>query len=667
MPQLYTHKRNANRTSLIRYSFALLLMVGLPFIAHGTLANNTAVPASIANKAEQRKAYTAAKKAISRGRYTEYRTLSQQLANYPLQPYLDYQYISKRLSTLPFTDVNAFFAQQAGTYLGNKLNRKWVKTLARKSRWKDVIQYYDANNSNTELTCYYLRAKLAEGDASAFAEITSLWNVNHSQPKVCDPAFKRWKSAGYLTAPIAWQRFSKSLKARKISLAKYVSRHMPAKEKTLAELYLRIDRNPKQLKYIKRFGAQTPQMQEIIMHGLMRLSRTDAKLALDLWQRYDAQQLFEEQARNKTQHYIAVRLLRQGFIAETEQLIASTPSLSSKELSQWLVRDALRKQQWAKVTHWISQLESDTQQSHRWQYWKARALAQNSDAASVNQAQSIYSKLALTRSFYGFLSADIMGLEYQLVDKPISTSELLINDIKTLPGVQRARELYILGDTLYARSEWFHATKSLDEQHVIAAGKLAERWNWHRNSIQAMIQVKYWDDLELRFPLAYQEHVDVAASDTAISPHLLFAIARQESAFTPDAKSPAGALGLMQLLPSTAKQTARRNGLTFSIYDLLQPKTNIALGSRYLNQLLGEFNGNRILATAAYNAGPSRVKKWLSKDSETPRPYDIWIETIPYYETRGYVQNVLAYSVIYGYRLGDKKPFITSIEAKKNL
>lgn len=653
---------------LSRCGGALLLMAGLMLTpVYAATNTNNAVPSSIASKPEQRKAYAKAKQAISVGNYTRYRALSQQLANYPLQPYLEYQYINRRLSRLPYSDVDAFFAQHADTYLGEKLNRKWVGKLAQKSRWKEVVRYYDPTNSNTELACYYLRARLATGDTSAFADVAPLWNVDHSQPKACDPLFKQWMDAGHLSSPIAWQRFSKALKARKRMLAKYIAKQMTPSEKSLADLYLQVDRNPKQLRHMRRFSAQTPQMQTIIMHGLTRLARRDAELALDLWQRYDAQQLFDEQARNTTQHYIATRLLRQGFVAQTEALIAATPNLSSTELIQWLARDALRKQNWSRVNHWVSQLAPELQQSHRWQYWKARSLAQHSDAVSINQAHSIYNKLALTRSFYGFLAADIMGLDYQLVDKPVNASEALVDDIKALPGVRRARELYILGNAHQARSEWFHATKKLDEQHVAAAGKLAERWGWHRNSIQAMIQVKYWDDLKLRFPLAYREHVDVAATDTDISPHLLYAIARQESAFSPDARSRAGALGLMQLLPSTARQTARRAGMRFSTYDLLQPKINITLGSRYLNELLGQFNGNRILATAAYNAGPTRVKKWLTKKSDTPLPYDIWIETIPYRETRGYVQNVLAYSVIYGYRLGDKKPFITQLEAKKTL
>jgi len=181
-----------------------------------------------------------------------------------------------------------------------------------------------------------------------------------------------------------------------------------------------------------------------------------------------------------------------------------------------------------------------------------------------------------------------------------------------------------------------------------------------------MIEIKHWDDLNLRFPLAYKEMVAGAAIATDIDPQLLFAIARQESAFSPDAKSPAGALGLMQLMPATAKQTARRSGVIYRYHDLLKPEPNIKLGSRYLNSLLSQFDGNRILAAAAYNAGPNRVKKWLQV-SEGKMPFDVWIETIPFKETRGYVQNVLAFSAIYSHKLGSRAPMVKPKEAKRNL
>ncbi|BFM20436.1 lytic transglycosylase Slt [Gilvimarinus japonicus] len=624
-----------------------------------------AAPPSIADKTEQRKLYNQAQNAIRSGRYTEYRELLAELEHYPLKPYLEYNYISRRLSRLPAEDIAAFQRDYPGSYLADKLNRRWVEKLALQGKWADVVDQYQADNATTELTCYYLRGRITEGDKTAYSDVAEVWNVGHSQPKACDPLFANWMKQGGMTDAIAWQRFVKAMDSRQRSLARYVTKLMSPDTKALAELYDEVDRNPRALNDMARFGKQSADMQQIILHGLQRLSLRDAELANELWHRYDAQQLFADNARLETQRYIAVRLLRQGHTAETEALIKATPALNSEDLVEWLVRDALRNLDWHRVNKWIAMLPPKARASERWRYWQARAL-ENTGGAS-EQITTLYQLVSQTRSFYGFLSADRLKVPYELVDKPATVDAVTRDQVATIGGVQRARELFILGKALDARREWYHTTRKLDEPQIIAAGKLAESWGWHRNGIQAMIQIRYWDDLELRFPLAYQEHVNTTAKDLSVAPHLLFAIARQESAFTADARSSAGALGLMQLLPSTAKQTAHRSGMSFSTYDLLEPATNIALGGRYLNQLLDQFDGNRILAAAAYNAGPNRVKQWLSKSKSASLPYDVWIETIPYRETRGYVQNVLSYSVIYGYRLGEAKPFITASEAGSSL
>jgi len=646
-----------------RKRIAVLLLTGLAVSTPLAAAEPSAAPQAIADKAEQRKLYERAHQMLHQGKTSEFKHLLAQLKHYPLHPYLEYTAIQRRLAQQPQAEVDDFLQRQQGSYLADKLERQWVETLAKQRQWEAVVHYYNPANTTTELQCHALRARLNLGDKSAYEEVTPLWNVSKSQPKACDPVFALWMKEGHPSAEVAWQRFSKSLKARQHNLARYIMRHMPEAENKLAELYLQVDRNPRLLQQQARFSEQSPRMQEIILHGLERLALRDAAQALTLWHNYDAQQLFADAARHHTQGYIAVRLLRQGYTRETEELLAAAPALSSESLIEWLIRDALRKQDWQRVEKWLAHLPAESRDSDRWRYWQARLLTHKTKDKEHTEAQALYQSVAQSRSFYGFLAADILGTEYHLLDRPISVEQALLETVASLPAVERTRELYILGDNLNARREWYHLTSQMDDQQVIAAGKLAKRWGWHRNGIQAMIQVRYWDDLQLRFPLAYHEQVANAARDNAITPHLLFAIARQESAFTPDARSPAGALGLMQLLPSTAKQTASRAGLSINTYDLLQPETNISLGSRYLTQLLKQFNGNRILAAAAYNAGPNRVKQWLSKDSRDSLPFDIWIETIPYRETRGYVQNVLAYSVIYGYRLGDVKPFITEGEA----
>ncbi|MDQ2075572.1 transglycosylase SLT domain-containing protein [Marinimicrobium sp. ABcell2] len=648
-----------------RGTWAALAFFSSLWAVHGVQAEEGS---ALSTLEKQRETYLEAQRALGQRQMQRYQSLAAELEDYPLLPYLQYQEMTRSLSRLTSDEVANFLYQHPYSYLGEQLRQRWLHHLAGQERWDEYRQFYHADLRDTRLNCYQLFARLHNDDISALDEVAPLWNVGQSQPNACDPLFARWMEAGRLTPEIAWERHSKALKARNRGLAAYVGRLMSEEQQRLAALYREVDLNPDRLSQMGRFSTQSPQMREIILHGLDRLARRDAPKALHLWHRYDAQQLFEDHDRLEIQQHIATRLVFQNRHGEAEKLLAQSPYLTSDDLTERLIRNALRQQDWQSAYNWLEQLPEASQQTDRWRYWRARLMEELELEPEQGRpsARDLYAMVAATRGFYGFLSADILGYEYRLLDRPVEVTEIMLKNVEQMPGITRARELLLTGDVTNASREWFHTTRTLDAQSVIAAGKLAEHWGWYRTGIQATIRARSWDDLQMRFPLAYREQMDIAAEATSINPHLLFAIARQESAFMADARSPAGALGLMQLMPTTAQYTARRAGIPYRKHDLLSPETNIDLGSRYLHQLLNEFNGNRILAAAAYNAGPTRVRQWLGA-TERKLPYDVWIETIPFQETRGYVQNVLAFSVIYGYRLGELSPVITPEEAQNRL
>ncbi|MEX1033315.1 MAG: transglycosylase SLT domain-containing protein [Cellvibrionaceae bacterium] len=640
---------------------AALLCTTLLISLSGVAA--TEQPASALQTQLQRNQFLAAEAALREKRFDTYHNIVKTLDDYPLKPYLEYQELRRRLYLFPYEDVEAFVEQYANTYIGDLLATDWLETLARARHWHDYQSYFPTLNLNSaELRCYYLRARLNNGEQDALEEVAILWNVGHSQPEACDPLFVLWLDGGYLTEDVAWQRHGKAIASGNLSLARYIAKKMPSELRSLADLYLEIHRYPERLKQHPRFAAQTAKMHEIILHGIRRYARRDPLEALSVWERYDAQHYFPTEDRSRTQEYLITHLAVDGQVAAAQRLLAQAEKITSSELIAWLVRDALRNQDWRRAYDSLDLLPEADQQSERWLYWRARAMEQlELEEPEQPNARQIYARLALTRTFYGFLAADIMGHEYTLVDRPVNPPSEAMEIMKNAMGMRRAKELLDLDRVLQARREWFYATRGLEPDHLLAAGKLAEEWGWYRKSIQAMIEAQYWDDLQLRFPLPYQEEINTASASTNIESTFLYAIARQESAFAPDARSPAGAMGLMQLMPATAKQTARQIGVKYRYWDLIDPSQNIQLGSRYLHQLLDQFNGNRILAAAAYNAGPNRVKKWL-ENTEQQLPYDIWIETIPFSETRGYVQNVLSYSVIYGYRLGEQTSLLNEVD-----
>ena len=615
----------------------------------------------------QRSQYLEAKSALGKGQTTAYKKYLEAIQGYPLVPYLNYDELRRRLGRLPHTDVDNFLAANAETYLGDQLYRRWLLTLAKQKRWHDFQSYYDPQGSNYALIeCYFLWARLQTGEREALDDVEKLWNVGRSQPDECDPLFRAWIAAGKLTPEIAWQRYSKAMAARERSLALYLIKLMPADMAKLAQLYQEVDRKPQVLDNHRRFREQSPHMQEIILHGLRRYARREPLEAVAQWQHYDAQHYFPAEDRANTLEYLIIQLAKNGYLQEAETMLANSKAVANEEVVSWLVRDALRAQDWDKVYQFLGLFSSEQQNSERWLYWRARALEKLAieDPDFPTPAQ-IYASLSLTRGFYGFMAADKVGREYTLLDRPVNPPQESVAAVAALPGMLRTLELFNLGALRDARYEWLYLTSDMDAPSLLAAGKIAEQSGWYRKGIEAVVDAQHWDDLQIRFPLAFQDEVQDAAKTTNIEPPLLFAIARQESAFASDARSSAGAMGLMQLMPATARQTARQIGVQYNYWSLIDPKHNIQLGSSYLNQLLQEFDGNRVLAAAAYNAGPHRVKQWL-KDSEQV-PYDIWIEIIPFNETRGYVQNVLAYSVIYGYRLGNLTPMLTESESKHPL
>lgn len=614
---------------------------------------------------QQREDYKKAEAALRQGQLAQYRNHRQRIEGYPLAIYLDYHELRKRLSTLPSKDVEHFLATNQHSFLSNRLRFNWLNTLAEKSQWATFIKFYEPEIANTELACQALYARLQQGDQSALQEVSSLWAVPQSQPKQCDPLFDRWVKSGGLTADIAWERFNKALRANNLSLAKYAAKQLDSSYSRWAELSLQVYQQPALILQHRRFNDKTPQMQEIIAFGLSRYARQEPMKALKAWEDYDKQHKFSAENRLQIQEQLAIQLVRNQQRAAADELMAGVAQINDTFVAEWLIREALKAQDWPIVYRYLNQLSPADRNTEHWRYWRARSMEEmKQKSTEASSAKEIYTQLAKERSYYGFLAADRLGLPYRLNDIPVAPPASVISAVANHPAMTRAQELLALNDELNATREWYHMSTQfqLDDEHL-ATAQLSYDWGWYQKAIISLANVKAWDDLQLRFPLAHSKEFLAAAKKNEVSPLLLFAIARQESAFAAHARSRVGATGLMQLMPATAKQTARKAGIPYEQKDLTQPATNILLGSAYITELLDRFDNNRILAAAAYNAGPHRVNQWLAR-SDKQLPHDVWVEVIPFKETRKYVQNVLAYSVIYGYRMGTTPLMLNPHEQK---
>jgi len=473
--------------------------------------------------------------------------------------------------------------------------------------------------------------------------------VGHSQPRACDPLFTAWQKAGFIDDALTWQRIQLAMGKRKLTLTRYLTRFLSKKERTWANKWIEVHRKPSHILSKKRFATAHPMRNTILVHGLKRMARKDPLEAAAAWQtkissRYD----FSDDEITIVERAIAMAMALRNKPEALSWLAVLEEKPADQSLREWRVRTALNQQNWDAALAWLYQLNDKEQQAPRWQYWRARALEALGQQA---QAEEIYTTLAMSRGYYGFLAADKLDSPYRFQQAALLQNSELSASIEQQPGILRAHELFALGRAVDARREWFFATRYMVDEQLHQAGKLAHNWGWHDRAILTVARTEHRDDLDVRFPLVHRDKITLKASENNVDAALAFALIRQESAFTSDARSSAGAMGLMQLMPRTAKRLTRGTGIHIkNRIQLIDIDTNLKLGMKHLGKVLRRFNNNPVLALAAYNAGQARVKRWIPKNHQVDA--DIWAETIPFRETRNYIQNIMVFTPIYEQHLG---------------
>ena len=386
---------------------------------------------------------------------------------------------------------------------------------------------------------------------------------------------------------------------------------------------------------------------QIIRHGLQRLARKDLTAAHNLWLDIQEDYAFGSDLHDEVERSFALRAAYRHDDRATTWMYQLPKDLMDPSTSMWRARSAIRSLDWDLVLRGISMLTEEEKAEPQWQYWKARAL---SEKGLQTDAKVLYQKIASERSYYGFLAADKLSMPYNIVNDPVQYSVQEFEKIEQAPGIIRAGELLLVGQLTDARREWNHATQNYTQLQYQIAASLAHQWQWHDYAIRTIAKSEYFDDLGIRFPTPFTSQVTKYSTKRSLEPAFVYGIIRRESAFNPQARSPVGARGLMQLMPATAKQVSKQLKLRApSRQDLYTPSFNINLGSKYIGDMLNKFNGHRALASAAYNAGPHRVNAWLPEKNELPA--DVWVDTIPFTETREYVRAIFAYTAMFEWKL----------------
>lgn len=644
---------------------SLLLLCNLPMAQALTLKtlppeakSNSLVSPKVSKQLEKQRAlFIQAETALKKGQYTSYQKIEHRLNNYPLYPYLRFLAISRQLNSTSNQRVQEFLSTYHDTPLANKLYYRWIKSLARQGKSDALVQYFRPTQ-DTQLLCHYANALYETGKTgTAYSLMGELWQTGESLPKSCDPILKKWTDTGFMTSSRIWARIHLVMNNGNRRLATYLGKSLPEEERFWLSLWKKVQRNPEYvLKADQHFKDQQSQiMHWILVDGMTRLSRRKPLIAAEYWKDIRNKYPFNAEEKERIERRLTLSLARAATPLSRATLKTLKLDSNDTEVITPHILSAISDKDWEGALAWLNSLKSNEKNSERWLYWRARALE---EMGRLDEARSLYLQITDNRSYYSFLAADRIGDRYQLTHNPINAPAAELIKLQHIPAVARAGELYQLKRIVDARREWHFAIQSMDKKQLLMAAQLANKWGWHDRSIITLALAQHWDDLELRFPLAHKNYIEEQATHEKINPAWAFAVIRQESAFTTDARSSAGALGLMQLMPRTARQVARSLHIKRPKQrDLLESNINIKLGIRYLRKLKERFNGNSILATASYNAGPWRVKGWLPK--EEAQSADLWIENVPFTETRKYLKRVLTYTIIYEQRLGlEGKPLL---------
>lgn len=619
-----------------------------------TFVSYTITPVALAKTAaekkleKQRKIFLKAEYAAGLRKSRDYKVLYAKLDGYPLQPYIEYTYLRKHMYWRNRQQIRDFLAKYEGSPMEWPLRKKWLHYLAKRDKQDDFLKDFKPN-SDTSLHCYQLRYLLNKGggETGIFTQVDELWIHKKSQPKACDPLFKKWQEAGWRSNDKIWQRLKLAASQGDHTLIPYLKRLSPVDEKYLADLWYKTRRAPNTVSRLRNFPNKNPKEKDILLYGIKRLAWRDKDLALRSWDKMQKKFNFSAAQKTEVTKVFALRLAQVGHDKTPIWMQKLTANDMTDDLVQWQIADSLRRGEWQQSLEILQALPQRLANKESWSYWLARALEQTGASQDANK---FFTKIADERDYYGFLAATILGQKPNLGNRPLQFTQQELDKVGQNPMAQRALEFRYFERWASARREWNSLNRSLNAREQLAAAKWANQNNWPDRAIFTLAQHKYWDDVDLRFPLAFKQTVSNYSKRHKIEPQYTYAIARRESSFMPDANSSAGALGLMQMLPSTAKFIAKKKVHRNKLFN---PQTNVKYGTKYLRYLLDRLDGNFVTATAAYNAGIHRVNRWVK--TPEPMPADIWIETIPYKETRDYVKNVMAYRQIYSELLGNEE------------
>jgi len=591
-----------------------------------------------------KRAWDSAKK----GDHASFSQIKITLQDYLLFPYLQYEDYRNRRASVAGKEMSVFLETHKDWAFSDGLRSTWLKSLAQKGRWAELVMYSEGV-TDTVLRCQRVRGQIIlKQTDGVLAEVQNLWTVGKSQPDECDPVFT-WliKNRG-VSETLAWERIQLAMGKDNRSLTSYLARFIPDNQRRWLEDWQVLSRaGYKSLEKANRW-PDNDITRMITATSLQRLARKDALLASKKFQILDRHFDWEETQRNLLLRNIALYSAVE-LEDDTGLNMARVPVLSSdSQLLEWWARFLLSRRDWSALTSVIGQMPQDIRNDDRWRYWLAQAGLRS---GLVKPPSGPLRELANKANYYGFLAADELGLSYNICPEQPEIETTEIERIAGNAGFQRALELRKAGLDDWAIGEWSLTASRLPIEDLKVVAALAKREAWDDRVIFALGNSGDRRFYEWRFPLLWEADIKREAATNQLDPAWIYGTIRSESAMVETARSSANALGLMQVTPATGKRIAKKHGLPWSgIAQLRTVAGNLPVGAAYMSDLLQDYRQNPVLVSGSYNAGPRAVDRWL--DTRPLGEAAIWIETLPYFETRDYIPRVLAFTTIYDWRMG---------------
>ena len=552
--------------------------------------------------------------------------------------------------------IDAFLRPRGVQPVTHALRHDWLASLADRKRW-DWFLPRSVDTTDSLLICDRLAGRLATGDTQGLAaDALARWSLPQKQPEQCVSAFAWLRLQGLLTPELADSRTRAALAADNPRLAREFLIDVPTPRAAALLQWIQLLEAPKAALALLSLNPATPVEGDALAAGFNHLSFTDSAAASALLPQLLQRADLTPALRTRLQRSAALGAASSrlpGAIAAFGKL---PEDASDGQVQEWRVRAALWAGDFAKASAWIDAMSPTLAAQPRWRYWRARSLAATSGPAA---AAPLYAGIAGMRDYYGYLAADRLNQPYNLNIHPTPDDADVQATLAAEAGMLRAHALFVCDMTDEAGVEWAVTLNGAKPAVKVQAAHLASRWGWYAQTIATLAQAGEWDDVALRYPRPYGALVDDASKQTDVPGDWIFAVMRQESLFRKDAVSRADARGLMQMQPGTATALARRWNLPAPSRDsLFDPQVAVKLGSLYVRELLDKYKGQLDQSLAAYNAGPAAVARWMPGNAIDA---DIWIENIPYTETRGYVQHILEHIVAFATMRNAEPPRLSGL------